>query len=738
MISFLGGCRAAASPEAIWSVMTGVRVRILLPVLMVGAVSLGSEAYVARVVEEDHRNFSEARKTSLEMIGLAMDANTNLTRVNLIVTRSIGSKDIDSVVADELRGELDLNFDRIHLALGSYRHRRAGSITDENVREIASVVDELHANARSILNNKLAEDSREFAEFMERNTQLSHFFGLLLDRAHEHATTTSRDVERKTAAREGQAMMVVFIVTIVTLAFAAAVSSTFASTLREISQAMRALANGDLDVAIKVRNRRDELGDLTQSLEVFRTAMRNVVNTKATMEQMALTDALTGLSNRRGLVEFFSICEQNPAVTGKMMGVLHIDLDHFKTVNDTLGHDAGDFVLKEASERMSNVIRRSDLLARIGGDEFVVILPDLPDQGSLEALSNRIIAQFETPIVFEDSPCTIGASIGAAHVLFEPAKTDLESLLQRADVALCEVKSAGRNGYRLFDDSMGRRREDQANAARNIARGLAFDEFVVHFQPIIDTSSGAVTGAELLARWQHPERGFMMPETFIAAAEAHKLLDELGTQVLERGCEAVRKIRMSGQDLPVLHLNLSRSQILSSNMIDQMNWQIDNAGISPESLAVEVSEGACIGRGAEAVIAKLARLREVGHPTVLDSFGQDVGAIKILAQTRAVQVKICRTIFDGAANGIISGDNQLLVRAAISSGENLGISVVAKGLETEAQIDTMQALGITEIQGNVIAPPMPPEDFAIWLSGREFLEDYHRRTIQARPKIKTG
>jgi diguanylate cyclase (GGDEF)-like protein len=407
-------------------------------------------------------------------------------------------------------------------------------------------------------------------------------------------------------------------------------------------------------------------------------------------------------------------------------------------VNDTLGHDAGDYVLREATDRMAGVVRRSDLLARIGGDEFVVILPDLPDAAALEALSTRIIAQFEQPIDYEDNQCTIGASIGAVHVEFQPAITVLEDLLHRADLALCEVKNAGRNAYRLFDDSLGRRRDDHAKTARDLSRGLAHEEFVVHFQPVVDTLTDTVTGVELLARWTHPEQGLLLPETFLGVAEDFKLLDELGIQVLERSCEAVRAIRATGQDLPVLHLNLARSQVLSYSMIDQINWQLDNAGIDPASLAIEVGEDACIGRGAEAVMARLNRLRELGHPTVLDSFGQEAGAIKMLAETRAVQVKISRDIFKDARDGIISGNNQLLVRAAISAGENLGISVVAKGLETELQAEAMHALGIAEMQGNIIAPPMPPDAFAAWLSGRKILHDYMHASIKARPKAAAG
>lgn len=715
--------------------MTGVRGRILLPVLLVGAVSLSSEAYFAAMIEADHKEIISAQRVSLEMVGFTMDANTNLTRVNLIVTQTVGSSDMDAAVRDELLRELDLNINRIHLALGNYNHRTIHAIDEANLRSISRIVDAWHVDAKAIIENALTRENWRVAEFIERNGQLTHSFSVLLDRAHQQAINLTNEVERSTAAREQTAMLVVFVVTSLVLAFALVASTNFASSLRHVSNAMRALADGDLDAKINVTDRRDELGDLSRSLEVFRTAMRNVVNTKATMEQMALTDALTGLANRRGLAEFFSICGNRPGAAGSMMGVLHIDLDHFKTVNDTLGHEAGDVVLKEASDRMLKVIRRNDLLARIGGDEFVVILPDLPEQSALEALCNRIIAQFETPIIFEETSCTIGASIGAVHVEFEPGKTELEELLQNADVALCEVKAAGRNAYKLFDTWMGRRREEQANAARDIARGLAFDEFTVHFQPIVDTQTNAVTGAELLARWQHPEHGLMLPESFLGPAEAYKLLEDLGTQVLERACEAVREIRMSGQDLPVLHLNLNRSQVLSNNMIDQMSWRLDAVGISPQSLAIEVSERVCISRGAEAVIAKIARLCDLGHPLVLDSFGQDVGAIRVIAQTRAGQVKICREIFEGAEDGMISGDNQVLVRSAISTGENLGISVVAKGVETELQIEAMHALGITELQGDVIAPPMPPQEFARWLSTREIVDDYTHQAILARPKI---
>ncbi|MEO1492288.1 MAG: EAL domain-containing protein [Pseudomonadota bacterium] len=735
MFGLLGAWRRAIELPALRAALFGVRMRILMPVLLVGSVTVISDTYLLHLVDADNREITASQDTSLEVIGLAMNANTNLTRVNLIVTQVIGSGGIDAEVRDAFLGELQLNVSRVHLALRRFDLLGVDDISKDSLRNITTVVDQWHDRALDIVNGDLSGESDEVAEFIELNGRITHFLSLLLDRAHKHAVSNSKEIVDQTAAREEVALVVMLILTLGILAVSAILSSSFASTLREISLAMRALAQGNLDVDIRPHTRRDELGDLSRSLEVFRTAMRNVVDTKATMEQMALTDALTGLPNRRGLSEFFSICRQRPGIGGTMLGVMHIDLDHFKTVNDTLGHDAGDFVLKEASTRMSNVIRRGDLLARIGGDEFVVILPDIPGEAALETLGARIIAQFQSPMMYEEHPCTIGASVGAVQELFDPQSTDLEDLLHKADIALGDVKSTGRNDYRLFDASMGRRREDKAKISRDITRGLAFDEFVVHFQPIVDVSSDAVTGIEMLARWQHPDLGMMLPDAFLPAAEAYQLLDELALQVLECGCNEVRKFRLAGQDLPVLHLNLSRSQILSAGMIDQMNWRIDNAGLAPENLAIEVSESDCVGRGADAVIANLQRLRDLGHPTVVDSFGDASGAIKLLARTRASQVKISRGVMNGVRDGVLSDEDGLLVRAALSAGQSLGLSVVGKGVETKEQIKALRRLGVTELQGLAIAPTMTPEELADWLPGRLIANDALHRSILARPAI---
>jgi len=309
------------------------------------------------------------------------------------------------------------------------------------------------------------------------------------------------------------------------------------------------------------------------------------------------------------------------------------------------------------------------------------------------------------------------------HEVYDPEVSDLETLLQNADVALCEVKGSGRGAFQIFDAKMGRRRDDQANVAMDIARGLAFDEFQVFFQPMIEISTGTVTGLELLARWQHPDHGLLTPDAFLNAAEAYKLLDELGVQVLERGCSAVRKLRASGLIIPTLHLNLSRSQVLSSNMIDQMHWLIDSIALAPKSLAIEVTEASCVGRGADLVIGNLARLRKHGHPTVIDAFGKQIGAMRILSNTHAAQIKLSRSVLEDGEGSPITEENQALVRATLSVGKSLGVSVVAKGVETAEQIAAMRALGVTEMQGNGIAEAMAPPDLARWLAGRAIAGD---------------
>ncbi len=703
--------------------LLSVHGRIVLPVILVGVVSLASHMFISDMVERHRGQIAEAQDISLEMIGLAMDASAFLTRVDTIVTQAMRHVDMDEAVRDELHREVDLLVNRIHLSLASYNYRKRGIVAPDTLREIVTIVDEWHENATKILNGKLGTRDIQVIAFIERNGILTKHFGELLDKAHNHAFAVAEAERKSTQSLQDRTTALMMICIVLIIAVAAFLSATFASVVRQISKAMRELAGGNLDVEIKFKQRQDELGDLARSLGVFRAAMADVVHTKSAMEQMALTDALTGLPNRRGLSEFLSVCGKRPGIAGTMIGILHVDLDHFKTINDTMGHDAGDHVLKIASERMSSVIRRSDILARIGGDEFVAVLPDIQEQSAIEALCKRIIDQFETPIVYEDQTCLIGASVGVVHQTFWPGSSNLEELLQNADIALCAVKSAGRGAHRLFDESMGRRREDQVNVARDIARGLAFDEFTAFFQPVVETSTGVVTGIELLARWNHPELGLLTPESFLKAAEAHKLLDELGSQVLERGCELLRSVHGPGQVMPTLHLNISRPQLLSSATIDQLTWILDNASLPPDAVAMEISEATCSGRSAEAALANLSRLRDIGHPIVLDEFGLHNAAVSNIARSGASQIKITREIFTENDLDDPALRRDFLVRAALSVGETLGVSVVAKGPETAEHVAAMRRSGVTEMQGNMIAPPMSAPDLSRWLEERAVLGD---------------
>lgn len=488
--------------------------------------------------------------------------------------------------------------------------------------------------------------------------------------------------------------------------------------LRLLPRAFQRLVRQGEDALLPGELRADALGRAVRGLRQLGLKLQAELSSRAEIERQAITDPLTELPNRRALMAFLD--EAIPRLErNRNLALLHVDLDHFKVINDTLGHDAGDAVLKEATDRMTAILRGSDMLARLGGDEFIIVAHGLVSQDALEILAERVVQQFARPIPYGPESCTVGASVGAVLAVGADGPYEAKRLLANADVALCEAKAAGRNRWSIFTVEMAAILRRRSRQSREIREALLDGEFRAWYQPVIDHRDGRVIGAELLSRWEHPERGLLLPQEFLLPAETHNMLEEIGLQVLEQACSDLQRWRLNGVDVPMMHINMTRAQLVAPGVVDKVSWILDDCSIAPESVSVEINEQSCEGRSVELVFANLGRFRDLGAQTILDDFGGFSSSISNVVNIEASQIKCDRALAADLMLPRTSKRAQYVLSGVLGVGEKLGVEIIAKGVEDPAQMRALRNLGIMLMQGDALAPAMSGEDLVAFLDRAE-------------------
>ncbi|MEM8595355.1 MAG: EAL domain-containing protein [Pseudomonadota bacterium] len=447
-------------------------------------------------------------------------------------------------------------------------------------------------------------------------------------------------------------------------------------------------------------------------------------------ERLAFRDALTDLLNRRGLTDLMAR-KLSPDAGGQRLpvAVLHIDLDHFKAVNDTLGHDAGDHVLEVTAERMAKTLAEetSDAaLCRIGGDEFCALIWGSAAERAIQA-GEALVAVARIPIDWKGNTCQIGASIGVASGGGADGPHAPERLLTDADLATYVAKEEGRGRVAVFDASLRAERDAEARMTVALTRAMeavGSDEsgqsggLSVWFQPAVALGSGGVMVAEALARWRDPDLGEVEPETFLAVAERHGLAERLSSRLLEAVGDAVAQWRAEGVELPIISINLGAMELRLRDIDQRVETVLERAGIPPEGLAVEVRERAATGRGAQLALEALARLRARGVHVIVDRFGRDEVSLSTITAMGASGVKLDRALVGQLGE---DADGLALLRGLVSLAGSLSLPVIATGVETKAQLKPLEELGCTALQGFAVARPEPQASFAGWLSFADVL-----------------
>ncbi len=480
--------------------------------------------------------------------------------------------------------------------------------------------------------------------------------------------------------------------------------------IRQLSEAAREIEAGNFSTALPVNGRRDEVGTLVRA---FSRMAESIVRHDRDMRRMAYTDSLTGLANRLAFRETLDHRLMQLRGVGRQLALLFADIDDFKRVNDTLGHDVGDEVLIQCANRICEAVQRAggDLadLARFGGDEFVILVHGEGEHADVRAraahLAETLVAELSRPIVVQDRQVFLGTSIGLT--LFPDDASGATMLMKNGDIAMYQAKVAGKNCYRFYSRAMDQAVTRRVRIEQDLRGAWERGELSLAYQPIYRVADKALIGAEALLRWQHPVHGQVAPSVFIDVAEQSGLIETIGPAVIRTACrDAMRWRRDRGEELFV-SINVSPRQLRSGDFQEQVMDALADSGLPPRLMHIELTETAVLG-DEEQARRILSSLREAGIKIWLDDFGTGFSGLSHLRRVPVDGVKIDRSFI---ADVLRDPDDLALTTAIIAMAHSLGMTVVAEGVEKEGQCDLLRSRGCDLAQGYWLGHPMNMRDF---------------------------
>ena len=421
----------------------------------------------------------------------------------------------------------------------------------------------------------------------------------------------------------------------------------------------------------------------------------------------AMHDTLTGLPNRALFLDRLERCIRGRSrKTDVDSAVMFLDLDNFKFVNDSLGHQAGDDLLIQASARLLEAVRATDTVARFGGDEFAVLLEELKQPGIVISIAERILTALRTPFQLADGPAEISGSIGM--VMLGEKHDNAEKLLEVSDAAMYAAKADGKGQWRFFDGDLEERQKTRIRYQSHMVRALESNQFRVHYQPIISLDTGTVSGAEALVRWQHPEDGMLSPGVFIPIAEEVGLADQIDWWVFQTTCLQLTEWRLHVEQAGLtVAVNLSANAFLRTELPERIGAELARLDLAPSALHVEIVESGIMKNIARARTT-LKAMRDLGIKLSLDDFGTGYSSLSHLREFPLDAVKVDRSFVSRIGHG---KEDLEIVRAIVELGHNLGLKVVAEGVEDEEQLKILRELGCDFCQGYFFSPPLAAPEF---------------------------
>jgi diguanylate cyclase (GGDEF)-like protein len=538
------------------------------------------------------------------------------------------------------------------------------------------------------------------------------------------------------------AIAVVSLLVVIAVVASLMITRKLVAPMRRLMRAARAVGSGRLDVYVPAGSS-DELGLLTHTFnhmtQRLAESQSEVASYQRTLEEkvaqrtreleiataqaykLAQHDILTGLPNRSLLNQRLKQILAQAQRDGTHVACLFLDFDHFKRINDTLGHDAGDQLLQAIAQRLTSAVRESDTVARLGGDEFVVILPGLPsDPAAFEVMTvlTRVREAFQAPFRLADQTPTLTCSIGVA--LYPNDARDGVGLIKQADTAMYAAKEAGRNVYRFYTADMNAKVQLRLQLETDMRRGLMDDEFFLVYQPQIEMQTGRACGVEALLRWRDPERGIIAPADFIPVAEESGMIQALGARVLRDACRQV--MQWHRQNMPLrLSVNLSVQQLQHDSWLSVVEDALSSSGLAARHLDLEITESVIITHPEKAVNT-LMRMKQMGVSVTVDDFGTGYSSLSYLARLPIQGVKIDQRFVHGLDK---NRNDEAITQAIIALSHSLGLRCIAEGVETPAQFDFLKAHGCEEAQGFLVAHPLSESELRSWW---RIQEELHQAT----------
>jgi diguanylate cyclase (GGDEF)-like protein/PAS domain S-box-containing protein len=504
--------------------------------------------------------------------------------------------------------------------------------------------------------------------------------------------------------------------------------------IARIKYGMRELIKHGVPFALehRVQHSNGEFRVVQQQAEVFSFAanraqqiigtVRDITVEKQTEEhirRLAFYDSLTGLPNRRmfqeRLTNALAVAERNK----DQIAVLFLDLDRFKRINDTLGHSIGDAFLAEMAARLKNLIRRSDtvaahrvdheedLVARLGGDEFTVLLTDFKQTVDIAKVAQRILIEFQKPVTVNGRDVSSGVSIGIA--LYPEDGADVDTILKNADTAMFHAKSSGRGRYQYYSAEMNASAMAKLALENDLRHAIANRDFVLHYQPKLDMATDRIVSVEALVRWQHPQRGLILPGEFIGLAEETGMIMELGAMVIEEACLQFNRWQTQGVYLESVAVNLSPVQFRRTDLVEHIAEILDSTGVPHHCLELEITEGVVM-HNEEKSIETMQRLKLLEIGLSMDDFGVGYSSLSHLTRFPIDRLKIDRSFISDLPQ---NHEKAAVVRAIIAMAHSLNLTTVAEGVETLEQERFMRSAGCNQFQGYFLSRPIPAEELAL-------------------------
>jgi diguanylate cyclase (GGDEF)-like protein len=538
----------------------------------------------------------------------------------------------------------------------------------------------------------------------------------LSDMGSEMRTEVNANLAEAERARDS-AVNMIGAVMLVGLAAVAGISVVLARSIRrpikELNKGVDEFSRGNLDHRVPIY-RRDELGLV---VEMFNRMAAAVQGGQEELAHQAFHDPLTDLPNRDLFKDRVGHALARQARDRKPLAVMFVDLDDFKTVNDSLGHAAGDQLLSWMAERLRQSVRPSDTVARLGGDEFAVLVEEMRGQRDAILVADRIIDALTEPLAIEGKEIFVHASVGIAMTY---GGIEMNELLKNADVAMYAAKRSGKGRYEVFNSSMNEGVLERLELKAELQRAVERNEFVLHYQPLVDLESSEIIGAEALVRWNHPKRGLIAPSEFIPLAEETGLIVAVGRWVMEEACHQIHEWQYQhGIDLKI-SVNLSGKQFQEAAFVSEVARVLRETPLAPDHLTLEITESMLI-LDTKTTIERLNELRALGVLVAIDDFGTGYSSLNYLRQFPIGTVKIDKSFTDGIAQG---PEESALARAVLKLSHTLGMETIAEGVGSADQVAVLKDLGCTTGQGSLFGSAMPAKEFERMLIERSPNESF--------------